>query len=621
MGDRGARRNGRLLTWRRARWALLAVVVALPVARAGRLYLAGTSAPLRVGLVYEPSALPSLAFVRDAWESVFREEGVPHTWVSTTDLSLLSGADAADRYLALVFPDALVRHMPADVAERVGEYLDAGGDVAVVYDPGIREPDGAFRSGGLLAPYVGVEYLRYRQDPDRAYVEGNVHFATEELASEWGIPPGKLYRGEVVGGYAYGSLTYPMANAEVTATDLELIAESDGVPVITLRDVGEGTAMWVNLPLGYLKAYSDDLPLRALMRTFLFDVAGVPHLVPAPGGIGGLVIDWHIDSAVEWEGIPSLIRNDLVRRGLPMQFDVTAGPDRDEPGDGLGFDACGKGREDLERLLAFGEVGAHGGWGHNLFSEGLEDRTLSRDEATELLALNVDCLVEVAGSPVRGYAAPNGVHPQPMMTELLEAEGVVGYYYTGDTGSPPNRTFFDGEMVSDRVWAFPVMPNGLFASIGEMVKNGRRPREIERWLRGTLDYAVQQRSIRLVYSHPYDLLPARYQRVFGRFLDRVEEERDRGALTVEPMSGYVAFLDRFLATRATFAQDGAGLTVVLENPGGLRDITVALPKEMVVEEAVVPDGVEVHAAGNEVLFTVTTDATRVEMRFGTTGPG
>jgi len=168
------------------------------------------------------------------------------------------------------------------------------------------------------------------------YVEGNVHFVAADTARLWGVPSGKLYRGSVVGGYAYGSLTYPMANARAIAEDLELLAVSEEVPVLSLRKVGAGTALWVNLPLGYLKAYSDDMPLRATLRTFLFDITGIPHLVAAPEGIGGLVIDWHIDSAVEWEGVPALIRNGFVREGLRMQFDVTAGPDRDEEGEGGG---------------------------------------------------------------------------------------------------------------------------------------------------------------------------------------------------------------------------------------------------------------------------------------------
>jgi len=605
-------------------WALLALVVLVPVSRAAQLFLAGSGSAILVGLVYEPSALPDLAFIRDAYTSVLEEEGIPHGWVSTRELSLLSGSDAAGRYQALVFPDGLNQSMPVELRDRVSEYLEAGGNVAAVYDPGVRDPTGAFRTGGLLAGSVGVEYLRYRQDPEAAYVEGNVHFVAADTARLWGVPSGKLYRGSVVGGYAYGSLTYPMANARAIAEDLELLAVSEEVPVLSLRKVGAGTALWVNLPLGYLKAYSDDMPLRATLRTFLFDITGIPHLVAAPEGIGGLVIDWHIDSAVEWEGVPALIRNRFVREGLRMQFDVTAGPDRDEEGDGLGFDACGRGEDVLRRLTPFGDIGSHGGWAHNLFSQTLADGALGFEGALQLVERNDDCIASLTGRPVRGYSAPNGAHPQPLMTRVLEREGVVGYYYTGDTGSPPNRTFFDARMVSPAVWAFPVMPNGVLASIGEMVREGLGPREIERWLDDTLDYVVRERTIRLLYSHPYDLmtrpsgrpLSAPYRAAFARFLDRVEDLQAAGELTIAPMEEYVGFLDRLVATDVTFETEGDELVVTLENPSGLKDLTVALPPGLVADGAPAPEGTNeaLGTAGGERLLTITSDETLVELR-------
>jgi len=612
------------VTWRRIRWALLALVVLVPVARAIQLFLAGSGSSLLVGMVFEPSALPDLAYIRDAYTSVLQEEGIPHEWVSTRELSLLSGSDAARRYRALVFPDGLAQSMPVELEDRVGEYLEAGGDVAVVYDPGVREPGGAFRAGGLLADLVGVEYLRYRQDPEAAYIEGNVHFVGPGTARRWGIPSGKLYRGSVVGGYAYGSLTYPMANARATADDIELLAVSEGVPVLSLRNVGPGSALWVNLPLGYLKAYSDDMPLRATLRSFLFEIARIPHLVSSPRGVGGLVIDWHIDSAIEWEGVPALIRNRLVRDDLRMQFDITAGPDRDAEGDGLGFDACGRGDEVARRLLRYGELGSHGGWAHNLFSERLADGEIGPEAAFELVERNDGCVASISGEPVRGYSAPNGVHPQPLMTRVLERAGIIGYYYTGDTGSPPNRTFFDAQMVSPSVWAFPVMPNGVLASMGEMVKEGLGPREIERWLVDTLDYVVAERTIRLVYSHPYDLftkpsgrpLPDAYRRAFGRFLSRVEALQSRGELTVATMDGYVAFLDRLVSTQSAFEIDEDELVVTLQNPSGLSDLTVALPPGLVEDGSPTPDGTAEVASGpgEGRLFTVTSNATVVEMR-------
>jgi len=310
---------------RRLLWLVLALAILLPVVRAVQVSTLASGSKEEVGLVYDPSALPDQQFIRDAWDSVLREEGIPFAWISTRDLLLLDGGALARRYPALVFPDGLDQRMPTEVRGRVEEYLAAGGNVAVVYDAGVKDPSGAFRTGGLLAPLVGVQYLRYREEGSNAYLEGNVRFAGPADAAYWNIPPGKLYRGQVVGGYAYGSLTYPMADARAVAEDLRVYASYGNIPVLSVHPSGRGRALWVDLPLGYLKAYSDDLPLRSVIRTFLFDIVKVPHLVSSPGGVGGLVIDWHIDSTIEWRGIPSLLRHRLVRGDLVQEFDVTAG--------------------------------------------------------------------------------------------------------------------------------------------------------------------------------------------------------------------------------------------------------------------------------------------------------
>lgn len=129
--------------------------------------------------------------------------------------------------------------------------------------------------------------------------------------------------------------------------------------------------MYVNLPLGYLKSYADDFPLRTFLRTFLFKVVKIPHLVNVPYGTGGLVVNWHVDSSIDWKSIPYMIENNYLRKGIEYSIDITAGDFRDKPGDGLGFDACGKGKDLVRKLAEFGIIGSHGGWGHNFFSNNI----------------------------------------------------------------------------------------------------------------------------------------------------------------------------------------------------------------------------------------------------------
>ena len=598
--------------------ALTVVVAALlvPGYRALQLHRVEYADDYAVAFVYDASALHRLGYIRDAYEEVLREEGIPHRWVASSELPLLDGARLALRYPALVFVDGLDQELPPETLDRVKEYTAAGGDVGVIFDAGIRERTGAYRRSGLFAELLGVQYLRYDALRSGAYVTGRIRFNDAAKARLWQFPEGKLEHGDVVSGYAYGRLDYPLAAAQQASSDAVIYASYNGIPVISLRPVGRGKALWVDLPLGYLKSYSDDLPLRAVLRTFAFDVARVPHLMSAPYGAGGLIIDWHVDSQNEYKGIPNLLVRRLVRPTIKMEFDVTAGPDLHEPDDGLGFDACGKGESYLRAIMQYGEIGSHGGWAHNWFSRGLTDGTIGPKEAQQLIERNNECLAKIASRPVTAYAAPNGVQPQPMIARILERLGMKAYYYTGDSGSPPNRTFFSGRMVSEHVWAVPIMPNGRLASIGEMVKAHIAPADVERWLDATLRYVAEHKTVRLVYSHPYDLLDPSYAVAFGRFLDSVEAMQRKGLVRVLTMSEAADYMERFTQTTYRFYPAVGAIDVRLSNPQGLDGIAVALPADQVRDDFPLPKGLRyvgtwdsyrvfvVHSEAKELAFEV-----------------
>jgi hypothetical protein len=260
-----------------------------------------------------------------------------------------------------------------------------------------------------------------------------------------------------------------------------------------------------------------------------------------------------------------------------MEFDVTAGPDLQHEGDGLGFDACGRGRADLKALLPFGTVGSHGGWAHNLFAENLEADRYSFLQIRDLVDRNDRCLASVTGKPVRSYAAPVGVHPQPLMTQVLDSLGIAGYYYTGDTGAPAERPFFAGKQVSQNSWAFPIIPFGSDASFAEMRKAHVPALLVERWLDRTAEYAARQHGIYLIYSHSYDLQFTPYANAFGHFLDRFTTLERSGDVRTIDIASAADFMQRFSATHVSFARDATGIEVGLHNPRGLRSIAFALP--------------------------------------------
>jgi hypothetical protein len=365
---------------------------------------------------------------------------------------------------------------------------------------------------------------------------------------------------------------------------------------------------YLALPLGYLRGHSDGFPMT-LLSSLLTRSDELPHLVASPDGIGELILDVHVDSNSEFAGIPNLHNRGLLRRSVHMEFDVTAGPDRDRIGDGLGFDACGKGRKYLTMLLPYGRIGSHGGWAHNLFAKNLEENRYSKAQVRDLVDRNDRCLESVTGERVRSYAAPVGVHPQPMMTSVLDSLGIKGYYYTGDTGAPVERAFFNGKLVSNYSWAFPIVPFGEVASIGEMQHAHIPASDVERWLEQTASYVAGRHGIYLIYSHSYDFEAPAYAGALGRFLDRLELLQREDKLHLTDMPAAATFMDRFVATTSSFIRTPSGLNVHLHNAKGLRSIAFAVPSAWLRTNAPLPDGLrQTSTERNYTIFAVNSDA-------------
>ena len=568
----------------------------------------------RAALVYTPQEIRSGDAIRNAYAESFRENGIPFDWVSSTDISLFGAGTLHRMYAAIVFPDAINTRVPEEAIPELTRFASLGGLVVIIADAGTRTGDGSYRPGSLFTAVSGVDALLYQTLRAKAFASGPLHFGDGADARRWHVPPGKMVDGDL-SGYIYGPLTYPFPRAQIVSDDVIVDAGNGATPMISRRPVGRGEVAYLALPLGYLRGYSDAFPMTFLM-SLLTSRNTLPHLVAAPDGIGQLVIDVHIDSSNEFVGIPNLRRRGLLRHAVPMEFDVTAGPDLDRVGDGLGFDACGRGRAYLQTLVPFGTIGSHGGWAHNLFAKDLEEGRLSPAQVRELVDRNDRCLESVTGRPVRSYAAPVGEHPQPMMTAVLDGLGIKGYYYTGDTGAPVERPFFNGSLVSERSWAFPVMPFGDVASIAEMRKAGIPPQRVERWLDQTASYAAGRHGIFLIYSHSYDLLAAPYAVAFGHFLDRTEALERAGSLRTTDMATAATFMDRFVATTSTFSTTASGVRVSLHNPLGLHAIAFELPVAWLAANAPLPAGIRrTSTEGSYAIFAVQNDPDDLDLTF------
>jgi len=212
------------------------------------------------------------------------------------------------------------------------------------------------------------------------------------------------------------------------------------------------------------------------------------------------------------------------------------------------------------------------------------DELLSEEEMAHYLDINNQTLSLITNYDIKEYAAPGGVHPQPLFTKMLEERGFLAYYYPGDLGSEPNRTFYKGVMVSDKVIAFPVMPKQDIVSVQEIAWDDIPPDEYKEWLMDTLDYIVEDQNMCLMYSHIYDYeTNPEYVKPFIQFLDKVEYFKKNNQLTVETMTYFAEFILRFLKTDYKFIlkEKEKKMSIQLSNPEGLEGFSVAIPKNIV----------------------------------------
>ncbi len=529
----------------------------------------------RVAVVYEAGGGVAAARIRAAYDESLRESGIPFEWLASTDLALFDGEQLAATYVAIVFPDTLDRRISEDAVAELSAFAALGGSVAVIGDAGSVTRDGTYRPGSLFGGTSGVDSFLYRALRGRAFGRGHIRFSDVRALARWDVPGGKSVH-RALSSYIYGPLTYPISRAEILAPGVRVDAASGGSPIVSVRRIGRGRVAYIGLPLGYLRTHSDAFPMTMLV-SFLTRNDELPHLVATPDGIGELIIDIHIDSSNEFVGIPNFRHNHLLRHDVPMEFDVTAGPDLNRIGDGLGFDACGLGRAYLRSIMPYGRIGSHGGWAHNLFAATLLANGYTRAQIRSLVARNDACLQSVTHVPVLSYAAPVGVYPQPLMSQVLDSLGIIGYYYTGDTGAPVEHPFYNGDLVSSKSWAYPIMPLGDVASVAEMRRANISPARFEAWLDDTATFAADQRGIYLFYSHSYDFEYEGYARAMSRFLTTVEAMERSGRLRTGNMVDSSHFMDRFMTTSASFARGALGVHVHLSNPRGLRSIAFAIP--------------------------------------------
>jgi len=592
----------RLAAWRQ-RWAagpwgrralLLLVLAAAGLSLAWMAARADSppAPPTHLALVL-PDGWPADDVQVQAWRDAADETGFPLVLLRA---SQLMRAPDQHRDAALILPDAVHRRMNDALLAHLAQRVRGGARLMLVHDAGVADMEGLYHpQQSRLSALAGVRYALFQElgtgmlSEQEAWVDA----AALPLLQ---LPPGKLVReggnqpltslqpppgpteALAVAGYHYGRLRYPVFATRGPFNGQRLMHGDGGNLLAGVHAVGQGRVLFVNLPLTYLKLRTDGLFLHSFLRLFAQDMAGLAQLSPMPEARGSLVLNWHIDAANALPALQSLAALGAFAQG-PYSVHITAGPDVDKPGDGLGTDLANNTamRQWVRQSTARGdEIGSHGGWIHNAF--GRSAQALDAAHTTELITRNSDFVRAASGQPVREYSAPMGNHPA-WVTPWLHTQGVRAYYFTGDIGMAPTRSYQDGQRSPADMWAFPVLSFGSVASFEEAWGQHVAEPELAAWLTDVSDYCANQRSLRLVYFHPPGI--ALFPQAFSRWMQHNRSLVDSGRLRWMTMAQYASFANRRLGVRWQIAPapDGGPRQLVAAHDSDLARMSWLLPAD------------------------------------------
>ncbi len=573
----------------KTRWIVAAVVVC------GAAILTAGWVALHNRRAQPPSADRLLLLVPDGtsfsdsrvtvWTDAAAEQGL-HL-IPVHDSTYLNPLAGRPECAGLILPDTIHIRASDLLTNAIRDYVLRGGDLMLVYDAATQSPTGFYPpQGARLSDLAGVNYAQYSSLSAHMIASGNVS-GTIAAMDQLNVPPGKYYPlgppGVPVAAdtetvqlrrYEYGDLEYP---SSVTAGDYDghVLLHSRAGVVAGYRRYGRGSVLFVNLPLGFLASYTDGLPLHSFLAFFATRILSLPRLLPVPDGIGGLVLDWHVDYAGAIQPLEEMSSWAIMQQG-PYSVDFTAGPDDNAIGDGQGLDVLHNAvvQELIRHYEQLGyEIGCHGGWAHNYFAAHLTDTDAAKMQ--QYLALNKEAIEKITGKPVREYSAPVGNHPQ-WVTEWLERHGVVAYYFTGDTGMGPTLGYRYGRRAGSTIWAFPILHLDRAATFEEMPKYGYSDEIIAQWLDDATDFVSSHRQVRLIYFHPPGII--RYHAVVDRWMEKTAQLKAAGTFRWYTMPQIADFLNVRQATRWTIRETGGSAALEAANPVTLDHQTWSLPK-------------------------------------------
>ncbi len=452
------------------------------------------------------------------WTDAGNEEGL-HV-VPMHDSNFIRSIFPRPPCAGVILPDSVHGRASDLFVGSIHDYVATGGHLMLVYDAAVETLQGFYsRDRSRLSDLAGVDYALYKTLGSSTIQASDVS-GTIPVMDELGVPPGKYFPfiqpppgksgasapiETQLRRYQYGSLAYPSFVTSGEYSGHVLLHSLAGV-VAGEHNYQKGSVLFVNLPLGYLKSNTDGLPLHAFLKYFGTHTLSLPYLLAVPDGVGGLVLDWHVDSNAAIQSLQELETWSIVKQG-PYSIDVTAGPDTYTIGDGKGFDVL---HNPVSQALVRAhsqrgdEIGSHGGWIHNYFAAHVE--TDKPKDMEKFLELNKAALEQVTGNPFWNIPRPTAISPCGLPTGSM-THGFVAYYFTGDTGMAPTQGYRGGKRGGRNIWAFPIVQMDRAASFEELTSEDVPFAVIQQWLEALTDFVVGHEQVRLAYFHPPGILP------------------------------------------------------------------------------------------------------------------
>ncbi|MCO5399621.1 polysaccharide deacetylase family protein [Ralstonia soli] len=522
-----------------------------------------------------------------AWEDAALEEGVRLRTMSASEF-VRHGLNGERTFAGVILPDTVHRSMTTALINQISQFVQNGGALMQVYDAGILNEKGFYEDGASrMSTLAGVQYGFYSALRAKMEAQATV-YGDPDVMADLHIPPGRWIVADgraVLSGYGRDMLQYPTLQTRGDYAGTVLLRSEDNSVIAGERAVGKGAVLFVNLPLTYLKLRTDGVLMHGFLSYFAGHMLEQPRLSPAPQGVGGLVLNWHCDARICIDATDKLIKDGVFKRG-PFSFHITAGPDQRQFGDGLGVDLANNPEfaDVVHGLMQQGhEVGSHGGWIHDWF--GLTVNEDNQASMETYLQKNADAIQALTGKPQTEYSAPTGNQPE-WATRWLDEHNVKGYYFTGNIGQGPTRTYRNGRR-DEHIWSFPVQTYGQYSTIEEAYMSSIPEPEIAAWLTSLVKFTTDTGEVRLIYFHPPGAV--RYLHAIDALMDAADAQEARKRFRWHTITQMAEFAERREKTVWQVTSARGDLRLNAENPQTLNELTWLFPVDR-YDEPRVEDG-------------------------------